>query len=235
LSGVNRTARLAALLCTGLSLTACATFTESDIAARVGDAELGYDEFQDRLEQISESSGGRVVAENGRAVVSNWVALELARPAGLVDLYASGPAESGVLCVSVVSVADSAAADAAVADLRSGADWAQFAIDTDPSTVLEGRQECLPTSAIGEVADQVSDMSVDNPYGALTFPDGSGAVVLRMQQVSDINGFELLRVYQTIDPDLVDTIVGSGAAADVYIDPKLGSFDPERFGVAPLG
>jgi hypothetical protein len=78
-------------------------------------------------------------------------------------------------------------------------------------------------------------MTVDNPYAVLTFPEGSGAVVLQMQQVSDVNGFELLQVYQTVDPDLVEEIVGSVADADVYIDPKLGSFDPERFGVAPLG
>jgi hypothetical protein len=235
LSGVNRTARLVALLCTGLPLTACATFTESDLAARVGDAELDYDEFADRLAQISESTSDRIVGENGRAVVSNWVALELARPAGLVDLYSAGPTESGVLCVSVVNVADTAAADDAVADLRGGADWAAFVTATDPTATLEGRQPCLATSELGEFADQLSGMTVDNPYAALTFPEGSGAVVLQMQQVSDVNGFELLQVYQTFDPDLVEEIVGSAADADVYIDPKLGSFDPERFGVAPLG
>jgi hypothetical protein len=235
LSGVNRTARLVALLCAGLPLTACATFTESDLAARVGDAELDYDEFEDRLAQVSESSSGRVVGENGRAVVSNWVALELARPVGLIDLYSAGPTESGVLCVSVVTVADTATADVAVADLRGGADWAAFVTDTDPLATLDGRQPCLPTSELGEFADQLSGMTVDNPYAALTFPEASGSVVLQMQQVSDVNGFELLQVYQTVDPDLVEEIVGSVADADVYIDPKLGSFDPERFGVAPLG
>jgi hypothetical protein len=53
--------------------------------------------------------------------------------------------------------------------------------------------------------------------------------------VTHVNGFELLEVYQTIDPDLVDEIVDSAADADVYVDPKLGRFDPELFGVAPLG
>jgi hypothetical protein len=219
----------------GLALSGCATFTDADVAARVGDAELDYDEFEDRLAQISESSGDRIVGENGRAVVSNWVALELAGLAGLVELYTAGPAESGVLCVSAVNVADTAAADDAVADLRGGADWAEFVTATDSSVALDGRQPCFPTSDLADLSDQVAGMTVDNPYVALSFPNGAGAVVLQMQQVTQVSGFELLQVYQTIDPDLVDEIVDSAADADVYVDPKLGSFDPELFGVAPLG
>jgi hypothetical protein len=219
----------------GLALSGCATFTDADLAARVGDAELDHDELESRLAQLSESSGDRVVGENVRAVVSNWVALELARAAGVVELYAAGPAESGVLCMSAVSVADAAAAEAAVAELRAGADWSQFVTSTDPTAVLDGRQACLPTSGLGELSEQLTGMTVDEPYGAVTLPDGVGAVVLKMQQVSEVNGFELLQAYQTIDPDLVDEIVASAAEADVYVDPTLGSFDPERFGVAPLG
>lgn len=140
-----------------------------------------------------------------------------------------------MLCASVVAVADGTTANAALAELRGGADWGQFVADTNPEAALDGRIECLPTTELGEDANQLSAMEADNPYGALTFPDGSGAFVIRMQQVSDVNGFELLRAYQTIDPELVELIVASATDADVYVDPSLGSFDAERFGVAPLG
>lgn len=227
--------RIALFAATAVALSGCATFTDDNLAARVGDAELSYDEFSDRFSQTNETDGDRIDADRGRAIVSNWIALELARPSGIVDLYAEGPIVSGVLCPSVVGVADGTAANAALAALRGGADWGQFVADTNPEAALDGRIECLPTTELGEAANQLSVMEADNPYGALTFPDGSGAVVIRMQQVSDVNGFELLRAYQTIDPELVEIIVASATDADVYVDPSLGSFDAERFGVAPLG
>ena len=111
------------LAATALLLSACATFTDADLAARVGNAELGYDEF-DRRVQLAQPSDDEVIdAELARAVVANWVALELSRDSGLLDRYAAGPVDSGILCVSAVGVADVAAGDAAVERLRGGADW----------------------------------------------------------------------------------------------------------------
>lgn len=227
--------RLALFAAIAVALSGCATFTDDNVAARVGDTALSYDEFADRFGQTNETEGDRIPAEAGRSIVSNWIALELSRPAGILDLYSEGPIASGVLCAWVVGVPNAEAATAAIADLSGGADWGQFVTDTQPEAVLDGRIECLPTSELGEDANQLAAMEADNPYVALTFPDGSGAFVIRMQQLSDVNGFELLRVYQTIDPELVDTIIDSANDADVYVDPSIGAFDVERFGVAPLG
>ena len=50
-----------------------------------------------------------------------------------------------------------------------------------------------------------------------------------------MSGFELLRTVQESDPELVDQIVASAADADIYIDPRLGTFDATQLSVAALG
>lgn len=226
--------RLVLLAAAALPLTACATFTDDNVAARVGDAELGYGEFEQRVRLIDERDVERIPVDTARTVISNWIALELSRGSGLVDRYAAGPNDSGVLCVSAINVADITAADAAVDALRGGADWGAFVAETNPAATLAGRQECIPTAAIGDLASQIDGLSADDPFRSLAFDDGAVAV-LRMQPVNELNGFELLRVYQSVDADAVEAIVALGSERDVYVDPLFGTFDAEQFGVAPLG
>lgn len=215
-------------------LSSCATFTDADLAARVGDAELGYGEFERRVQLVENVEPGAIDGELGRAVVANWVALELSRDAGLVDLYEAGPLDSGILCVWAVSVPDVATGDAAVEQLRTGTDWGDFVIETDPQIPLDGRQECVPTSVVAEIADQFTGMTAADRYRTITLPGPSFAVI-RMQTVDELSGFELLRTVQNDDPELVEQIVAAAADADIYVDARLGSFDPTQFTVTPLG
>jgi hypothetical protein len=226
--------RLLLLATAVLSLSACTTFTDDNVAARVGDVELSYSDFERRVRSVDDSGADAIPGDLGRGVVANWIALELARDSGLLERYEAGPQESGVLCVFAVNVADAAAADAAVASLRAGADWDEFVTETDPLARLSGRQECLPTTAIGDLISQIGTATTDDPYRALTFPTPSFAVI-RIQPVDELSGFELLQVTQALDPDLVDSIVDTATEADVYVDPRLGQFNPVQFSVTPLG
>lgn len=215
-------------------LSSCATFTEADLAARVGDAELTYEDFERRVRLVEPSVSGVIDADLGRAVIANWIALELSRGPGLVDLYEAGPVESGVLCVSAVPVPDAATGDAAIDRLRAGTEWSEFVAETDPQSRLDGRQECVPTNVAGEIVDQFAGMTVADRYRTITLPGPSFAVI-RMQTADELSGFELLRTVQGGAPELVDQIVASAGDADIYVDARLGAFDPEQFTVTALG
>lgn len=219
---------------TAFAVSSCATFTDADLAARVGDAELSYDEFERRVRLVDPSESRAIDGELGRAVVANWLALELSRGTGLLDTYEAGPIDSGILCVSAVSVPDVAAGDAAIDQLRNGVEWSDFVAETDPQIPLEGRQECVPTTVVGEIIDQFVGMTAADRYRTITLPGPSFAVI-RMQTVDELSGFELLRTTQNNDPELVDRIVASAAEADIFVDARLGTFDPTQFAITALG
>lgn len=81
-----------AALATAVALSSCATFTEEDLAARVGDAELEEDELAAILEsdlgqQLSQSApvGGLADGDIVREFLSAWIAIEALDQAGVAD------------------------------------------------------------------------------------------------------------------------------------------------------
>lgn len=216
------------------ALTGCATFQNTDTIATVGDAELDQEEFERRAEALGFVVDQRISGDDARTTISNWIGLQLAEAADIVDAYLGGPVESGITCVFGLAAPDAATADEWVARLEGGEAWEDLAAEVAPEVPNAGRTGCLPTSGIEQVADQMADMRVDDPYRALAFDDGS-VVVIRMQSLQDINGFELLQTASVVEPGSLDAVFAELERLDVEVAPRYGTFDRENVVVVPLG
>lgn len=232
-----RLARAGLIAAAAVAVTGCATFTENDVVARVGDDELTNDEFAERVDQLQSAQGGatgadRIDGELARSTVANWLALRLAAQAGVVERYGEGVDELGVACVFALPAADEAAAQAIVDELTAGADWDEVIAREAPDIPGAGRQQCISTQGLSpDLAAQIAGMSPADPYRVVT---GQGLLVIRAQTEAELFGIDLLTALQPSDPALIDAIVTSIDGDDVYVDPRVGTFVAERFAVEPV-
>jgi hypothetical protein len=218
----------------------CATFSDSDAVARVGDVELSSDEFATRVAQIEQAQGllpsvderFRIDGDTARVVVSNWVALRLAAEQGVLERYANGIGDLPVACVFVLQTTDDASAAALVAELEGGADWTDVATREAPDVPAAGRQQCLSTDTLPpELAAQLTGMSPSDPYRVVA---GAPALVVRAQAESELLGFDLLNVVTQTDAELAAALFTASATSDVYVDPRIGTYDPADLSVVAV-
>lgn len=236
----RRRVRLALLALAAVSATGCTTFTDDGAVARVGDEELSNDAFTDLTAALESTQSldplpedrDRVDGELARAAVANWLALQLAAGEGVIDRYMNGIEDLGVACVFAFQTIDVTTGEALVAELEGGADWFDVVAREAPGTPAGGRQQCLPQQTLGEeLSALIAGMNPDDPYRVI---DGQPAIVVRAQDVSELFGIDLLTSLQSVDPDLVSEIIVSGEEADVYVDPRIGTFDALRLAVSPV-
>lgn len=226
-----------------IALSGCATFENTDLVAKVGDVEMSSDELLSRARTIDEIqvaqglpsgiNGERVSGDLARNAISNWIGLQLADAADVVDAYLEGPLESGIACVYGIAAPDVATAAQWTDRLEGDTTWNELVAEVAPGTPLDGRAECFSTDAFG-FADQLTDMSIDDPYRAVEFDDGS-VILVRMQTVDEVIGFELLNAAQGTEPDLQTTIFAAADDTVIEVAPRYGAFDEASLGVRPLG
>ncbi len=238
--------RTALIALAAVALSGCATFDNTDVVASVGDAELSQSELERRAQAIDEfqllqQQGGassindnRVTGDLARFAISSWIGLQLAEEADIVGAYLQGPVESGITCVFAIPAPDAPTADGWVERLQGGETWTDLLAEVAPEAQAQGRIECLPTQTIADVADQMADMTVDDPYRSLVFADGS-VVVVRMQALDDIDGFQLISSALTVEPTSIEAIFAEIENLDIDVAPRYGTFDPDTITVQPLG
>ncbi len=236
--------RLVVLAAASLTLAGCGAVGATDVAASVDDAELTVDELAQRAGDLGIVADGRISGDDARVTIANWIGLQAAERSGLVDRYLAGPVDSGITCVFAVPAPDATTGDDWLRRLRGGEAWASIAEESiggesigeesSPGSAVATRVECLGTAGLVDVADQLAELSVDDPYALVTFPDQTLALV-KMQTVGELNGFELLTVAQTVEPGLVDAAVAELDDAEVTVAPRYGVFDPDIYNVVPLG
>ncbi|MDJ0768853.1 MAG: hypothetical protein QNJ12_08670 [Ilumatobacter sp.] len=229
-------ARLAlALTAAALALSGCSTLGADDVAARVGDAELSHDELKERSSKLGlPIDDAVVVADDARAITATWIATELIREVGLIDRYEAGGETSGIWCLSFFQVGNIDEAQAYVDRLDAGEDWHAILAAELPDLPNAARAQCQPTESLGESITQLTGMSPSDPHRTVATPDGL-TLVVRMQPVDEVNGFELMSLAQATDPSLIDAVLELAMTADVSVDPQLGAFSPEDLSVVPLG
>lgn len=218
------------------ALSGCATFTQDDVIASYNDVELDRDEFDARYVQVAGAAptDGRLRGDTARGVVTNWILEQLLDEVGIVERYESGPAASGILCVALVRPDDLAAAERYVERLEQGEEWSNLVMNEFPEVLDGGKVNCLPTSELGDLAPQVAELGLDDPYGVFVFEDDTVAV-LRMREMSEVDPIELAGIVQMVDPESMGDIGERFEVADITVDPQFGEFDPEAGGVVPLG
>ena len=239
--------RTALIALAAVALSGCATFDNTDVVASVGDADLGEAEFERRARSTDEfrlvTSGGgappeigddRMTGELGRATISSWIGLQIADAADIVGAYEQGPIDSGVLCLFAISAPDAPTADGWIDRLDNGEPWSDLVAEVAPDITANGRIECRPTETLPLDTAQIADMSVDDPNRSLVFEDGS-VIVIRMQSIDEIDGFELIRTALAVEPESIDAIFAEVERLDIEVSPRYGRFDSETLSVQPIG
>lgn len=173
-----------------------------------------------------------------QAAITVWGQTE-EEPPGVEQLRASyqrGPVESGIVCVAHILVDTEAEAANVLADLAGGAAFAELAAErsTDLGTAaVGGVLPCSSTndfvqSVVPEFGEAVIGASIDEPAGPVETMFGFHVIRLRpFEEVSD-EGLESIYLSDGV------RFRRASRAADVYVDPRYGSFDPDA-GVVQIG
>ena len=162
----------------------------------------------------------------------------------LADAYESGAAESGVVCVRAILVADRETIDLAAFRVASGESFADVAseVSVDPSAadggVLAGDggnacidYESVVTSVAEEFADALGDTAIGDVSQPFEIPGVGWAIVLP-------------RPFDEVADDVSQLVGGSAATAaiseamstaTIRVSAEYGAWDPATRTVVPVG
>jgi hypothetical protein len=246
---VNRRFPLVLSVAAIASLTVgCTTFSDSNNIARVGDATLTSDDFQAQLTELGAPSDQLLPAEAVRAQITTWIQEQVAADdTGGVEageaaaIYDAGIESSGTLCVSGIVVDSNDTATRVADELASDADFDEVlaAENLDPSLGDAGGDiGCITSDQITEAVDvefvQVAaGLSADDPIGIAPLLDNEGNefawVVMSFRSFADLNPTDAATVTAAIDS------ASRLATADIFVDPRYGTFDAATGQVVALG
>ena len=246
---VNRRFPLVLSVAAIASLTVgCTTFSDSSNIARVGDATLTSDDFQAQLTELGAPNDQPLPAEAVRAQITTWIQEQVAADdAGGVDadeaaaIYDAGIESSGTMCISGIVVESNDIAARVADELAGGADFDELlaAENLDPSLGDAGGDiGCITSDQITEAVDvefvQVAaGLSADDPIGIAPLLNTEGVefawVVLSFRPFAELDPADADTVTATIDS------ATRLATADVFVDPRYGTFDATTGQVVALG
>ncbi len=246
---VNRRLSLVSSVVAIAALTAgCSTFSDSSNVARVGDVALTDADFQAQLTELGAPTDQLLPADAIRAQITTWIQEELATadtPGIDADeaaaLYDAGLTTSGTACMSGIVVEQRDTAVRIADELAGGGDFAELleAENLDPSLGdVGGDVGCITSSQVAEAPDvefvQVTaSLTADNPIDIAPLFDTDGNefawVVLRFRPFAELTPTDTDTVTATLDA------ASRLAAADVFVDPRYGTFDASTGQVVALG
>ena len=246
---VNRRLSLVLSVAAVAALTAgCSTFSDSSNVARVGDATLTDDDFQEQLTELGAPSDQLLPADAVRAQITTWIQEQVAADdSARVDAdeaaarYDAGIESGGTICISGIVVEAEDTANQVAEELVAGADFAELlaAENLDPSLGSAGGDiGCISNDQLTEAVDvefvQVAAaLSADDPIAVSPLFDPEGNefawVVLKFRPFAELSA---------ADADTVTAAIDSAARladADIFVDPRYGTFDAATGQVVALG
>ena len=221
--------------------TGCTTFSDNDAVARVDDAELTRDEFDDRLLELGVGASDVLPLEPVRAEIGNWINDQLVADVDVAALYDEGPEASGVACLSAIVVEEEATAVALLAELEAGAGFAEVFATNNLDASLDSTAGAIPCLGPEDIADNIATpvvavgatMSPDTPIATAPLLDPTGAafgwVVLSFRTFDQLDATEVEQITGFVD------VSEAAATADVFVDPRYGTFDADTGTVVGLG
>jgi len=246
---VNRRLSLVLSVAAVAALTAgCSTFSDSNNVARVGDATLTNDDFQAQLTELGAPSDQVLPADAVRAEITTWIQEQIAADDSVgVDadeaaaIYDAGIESGGAICVSGIVVETEDTANRVADELVAGAGFDElFAVENLDASLAGsgGNIGCITGGQVTEAADvefvQVAArLSADDPIGVSALPETASSqvawVVLVFQPFDQLDPTDAANVTTTIDS------ANRLADADVFVDPRYGTFDAATGQVVALG
>jgi hypothetical protein len=228
--------------------TGCATFSDSNNVARVGDATLTNDDFQAQLTELGAPSDQLLPAEAVRAQITTWIQEQVAADdSARVDAdeaaarYDAGIESGGTICISGIVVEAEDTANRVADELVAGADFAELlaAENLDPSLGSAGGDiGCITSDQLTEAVDVefvrvAAGLSADDPIAVSPLFDPEGNefawVVLKFRPFAELSAADADAVTAAIDA------AARLADADVFVDPRYGTFDAATGQVVALG
>lgn len=216
--------------------TGCATFSDNDAVARVGDVELDAQALADLVGGPDDGEPVAVPAARARTEINEWIRGQVTNTDGAVDAYEDGVGASGSVCVDVMVVDSSETAQGVVSQLDEGADFEILfqEFNVDPS---------LPAPRFGCVTAQEIADNAGNPFADALLTLDAASNVSTVEVQTQPGSPPLLIISQWIPFDQLsaqDQSIVTGnlpvdtEGFDIYVDPRYGTFDPVA-GVVPLG
>jgi hypothetical protein len=209
----------------------CTTFSDSDAVARVDDVSLSSEDFEAQLTELGADTSQVVPADPVRAELTRWIREQLVDPEAAGAVYDAGSRESGAVCIDAIVVEDEGLSEQLLADLEGGADFGELfaANNIDPSIAeTEGRVDCIVGDQLNAATDtpfvqEAIFLTADDPLSSAPILDLEGAtvawVVMRFRPFDELTPEDIAAVAGVIP---VDT-----TGADVFVDPRYGTFDRE--------
>jgi hypothetical protein len=226
----------------------CSTFSDSGNVARVGDVSLSADDFQTQLTDAGAPDDQLLPAEAVRAQITTWIQEQVAAgdatgidPDTAAALYDAGVESGGTICVSGIVVETEDTAARIADDLAGGADFAELLAEEnlDPSLGdVGGDIGCITRDQITEAGDVefvvvAGGLSADDPIATAPLFDTVGNefawVVLAFRPFAELTPADADSVIAALDN------AARLADADVYVDPRYGTFDASTGQVVALG
>ena len=219
----------------------CGTFSDNNAIARVNDTELSQDEFEQQLSDLGVTDQDVVPLEPARAEITRWIQSALVDEDQIAALYDAGPTTSGIACIKAIVVEDTAAADGTIAELASGTSFETVfgAANIDPSIAADlGTLPCIPREGL--------DTSEEVPLIAATLRLSASELVASAPLVDETGttlayAVIVFRPYEDLGFEEIDVVAASVdvssqfADADIYVDPRYGTFDAATGLVIALG
>lgn len=160
-------------------------------------------------------------------------------PVDAEGYYNAHPEEFTKLCISLIAVADQAAADSVVAQARSGADFATLAqqLSIDPQSKANGGDiGCeLPSSFNPEVADLLKTAKVGDVLDPIGGQGGVSVVKVndkQLQSLDDARPAAEELATRDLGAAFSAWLTQARQTANVTIDPRYGTFDKDNFTIA---
>jgi hypothetical protein len=222
-------------------VSGCETFSDNNAIARVNDTELSQDEFEQQLTGLGASDQDVIPLDPARAEITRWIQATLIDQDQIAGLYDAGPATSGVVCLQAIVVEDPAAAAATVAELDGGTSFEDvFATaNIDPSIAGDlGAVPCIGGEDLANpegvpLIDAALQLSTSSQVGSspLIGADGEevawAVIVFRPFDTLGLDDIDLVTASVDVSSELAD--------ADIYVDPRYGTFDRSTGQVVGLG
>ena len=176
-----------------------------------------------------------------RAEIGTWINQQLVADIDVGALYDQGAAASGVVCLRAIVVEEEANADAALTQLTDGAAFADVFAETNIDQSLDATTGAIPCLGPEDIADNIATpfvataatMGPDTPFTKSELLDTAGGVfgwvVLSFRSFDELDATEVEGLAGLVD------VSDAADDADVYVDPRYGTFDRATGTVVGLG
>lgn len=251
------------IACASIAVSSCATFNQNDVAAKIGDQSLSAKAVEalattgdtaatgDQLRQQLTKWIRVVALEADRGIADPVLPLtsadldtrlDLATIAGdrAQSLYEAGIGSSPLICLAAITLTTIEEANDVLATVQSGTPFADAARQFSTDTVIRDAGGIVTDQNGNECLDPATGINPAVPAALRDTPLGQPIAA----EFDDFSAVLMLRPFEDLLPESKTAIASARVpqaklnaivtAADIYVDPRYGRWDPDTASVLTL-